>query len=153
MLVELAAFNAAYATVKAALGAGREISAVARHIGIMIGSQETLQARGERKKNNPFAKLLGKEANDFEEFMHIEEMKRKRAELLEIMTWYGRAGLTEDFLRFEAEGRKQRRAEAKAAEEYIAKLQSWAAYTLFAVIICGGLAGLYYFADYLKGLK
>jgi hypothetical protein len=151
MIAELAAFNAAYGTVKAALSAGREITAVARHIGIMIGSQETLEASIERKKNNPFSKLLGKEANDFEEFMQIEEMKTKRSELLEIMTWYGRAGLTEDFLRFEVEGRKRRRAEVKAREDHLDKMVLYAVYLVAFIITVVGVIGLYYLAMYLKG--
>ena len=82
MIAELAAFNAAFATVKATINAGRDIMSCANSIGDMIGAEEQLKARGDRKKNSVWSKLAGKDTNDFEEFMAIEKMRTQRKELI-----------------------------------------------------------------------
>jgi hypothetical protein len=125
MIAELAAFNAAFGVVKAAVGNGKDIMSCAKQIGDMIGAEEELRARGERKKNGFLAKVSGKTANDFEEFMAIEKMKESRKELLQAMQLYGRWGLKDDFLKFEIEARKKRREDAKAREARKQQIIEW----------------------------
>ena len=141
MIAELAAFNAAFGVVKAAIGNGRDIMSCAKQIGDMIGAEEQLRARGERKKNGFLSQLSGKQANDFEEFMAIEKMRESRAQLLEAMVYSGRGGLKEDFLKFEIEARKKRRAEAKARERRKQAIIEWVlvGVTMIALIVIIGV--------------
>jgi hypothetical protein len=115
VLAELAAFNAGFAVVKQVVANGRDLSEAMGAIGKMIGAKEELQRRGEKKKRSPLSLLGGKTENDFEEFMALEKIKEVEKELTSMMMLYGRAGLYDDWVRFQAEARKQRRQ--KALEE------------------------------------
>ena len=117
MIAELAAFNAAFGVVKAAISNGRDIASCAKQIGDMIGAEEELQKRGTKKRNSFWSTLAGKDTNDFEEFMALEKIKEQRKELLSSMQLYGRAGLKDDFLKFEIEARKARRQAAVDAKQ------------------------------------
>jgi len=145
MIAELAAFNAAFGVVKAAIGNGKDIMSCAKHIGDMIGAEEQLRARGERKKNSLLSQLAGKQANDFEEFMAIEKMKESRKQLLQAMQLYGRGGLKDDFLKFEAEARKKRRADAKAREAKKQAVIEWTIGILLFVTVLAVLVIVGYF--------
>jgi len=111
MIAELAAFNAAFGVVKTAITHGRDIASCAKSIGDMIGAQESLRARGEKKKNSIWYSLAGKDTNDFEEFMALEQIKEQRKELLQALQLLGRPGLKDDYLRFEAEARASKMVE------------------------------------------
>ena len=54
MLAELAAFTAAYKTVKGAVQAGRELVTVASQISTMVQSKDDLQKKLNKRKSNPF---------------------------------------------------------------------------------------------------
>ena len=151
MIAELAAFNAAFGVVKAAIGNGKDIMSCAKQIGDMIGAEENLRARGERKKNGFLAKLAGKQANDFEEFMAIEKMKESRKELLQAMQLYGRGGLKDDFLKFEIEARKKRRAEAKRKEAKKQAIIEWTIGIILFIVTVGSLAAIGYFVGQDQG--
>lgn len=152
MLAELAAFNAAFATVKAALSAGRDITDCAKGIGDMIGAQETLRARGEKKQNSIWSALAGKDTNDFEEFMALEKIKTQRAELLQTLQLYGRPGLKADFLKFEADARKKRRQAAQEAADQRENILTWVLIGAVAIAAIGGMGGLLWMAFYLRSL-
>lgn len=141
MIAELAAFNAAFATVKATLNAGRDIMSCAGQIGEMIGAEEKLKARGDRKKNSIWSALAGKDANDFEEFMAIEKMREQRLELLQALQLYGRPGLKDDFIKFEVQARKKRRAQAIAAEHRKKTIIEWIAGIALFLVLFAGLIG------------
>jgi hypothetical protein len=140
MIAELAAFNAAFGVVKTAITHGRDIASCAKSIGDMIGAQESLRARGEKKKNSIWYSLAGKDTNDFEEFMALEQIREQRKELLQALQLLGRPGLKDDYLRFEAEARRQRRTDAAEAEARSAKMVEWGFGTL-AVIAAIGVLG------------
>lgn len=125
MIAELAAFNAAFATVKATVNAGRDIMSCAGAIGEMIGAEEQLKVRGQQKKNSIWSQLAGKDTNDFEEFMALEKIREQRKELMQALQLYGRPGLKDDFVKFEAEARKKRRAQAVAAAERKETIVLW----------------------------
>jgi len=139
MIAELAAFNAAFATVKATINAGRDIMSCANSIGDMIGAEEQIKARGDRKKSSIWSQLAGKDTNDFEEFMALEQIREQRKDLIQALQLYGRPGLKDDFVRFEAEARKKRRAQAVAAEKKKQKILEW---TVGIVAVLVGLVGL-----------
>ena len=152
MLAELAAFNAAYATVKATLSAGRDIADCAAGIGKMMSAEADLKEKASKKKDSIWFALAGKDTNDFEEFMALETIRNQRAELLQTLQLYGRAGLKDDFLRFEVAQRKKRRDERAEMKRQKEALIEKFLYGLIALILLVGLAGLTFFALKLKGV-
>ena len=152
MLAELAAFNAAYATVKATLSAGRDIADCAAGIGKMMSAEADLKEKASKKKDSIWFALAGKDTNDFEEFMALETIRNQRAELLQTLQLYGRAGLKDDFLRFEVAQRKKRRDERAEIKRQKEALIEKFLYGLIALILLAGLAGLTFFALKLKGV-
>ena len=152
MLAELAAFNAAYATVKATLSAGRDIADCAAGIGKMMSAEADLKEKASKKKDSIWFALAGKDTNDFEEFMALETIRNQRAELLQTLQLYGRAGLKDDFLRFEVAQRKKRRDERAEMKRQKEALIEKFLYGLIALILVTGLAGLIFFALKLKGV-
>lgn len=151
MIAELAAFNAAFGVVKAALSNGKDIMDCSKHIGDMIGAQEQLQARGNRKKNSIWSTLAGKDTNDFEEFMALEKIRNQRKELMQALQLYGRPGLKDDFIRFEVEARKQRRADAVAAEQRKQTILEWTVGIVAFLVVGSGLAAGMYFMGKSQG--
>lgn len=149
MLAELAAFTAAYKTVKGAVQAGRELVTVAQSIGTMVQSKDDLHRRLQKKKNSPFT---SKAQTDLEEFLALEEIKQAEKDLEMMMVYVGRAGLKDDWLRYQAEARKQRKeAERRAQQEreelidtIITVTSSFVGFLLLA-------AGIYGLIWYFKG--
>ena len=61
------------------------------------------------------------------------------------MQLYGRGGLKDEFLKFEAEARKKRRADAKAREAKKQAIIEWTVGGLLFVVMLGGLTAIGYF--------
>ena len=61
--------------------------------------------------------LGGKTENDFEEFMALEKIRETEKELTSMMRLYGRPGLYDDWVRFQAEARKKRRKKSLAQKK------------------------------------
>ena len=57
MLAELAAANAAYATISKFIANGKEISDALAPLKNLVGAEEELKARGNRKKDGLFSRL------------------------------------------------------------------------------------------------
>ena len=149
MLAELAAFNAGFAVVKQVVANGRDLSEAMGAIGKMIGAKEELQRRGEKKKRSPLSLLGGKTENDFEEFMALEKIKEVEKELTSMMMLYGRAGLYEDWVRFQAEARKQRRQKALEEKKRKEQMREYAAYIAAGLIFIAGVVGLFMWVKFL----
>ena len=81
------AFNAGFAVLKSTIQNGREIGGVLGSLANMVGAEEDLRARGERKKSSIWSKL-GKSAYMMEEFQDLQDIKRKRAELKSMVQLY-----------------------------------------------------------------
>jgi hypothetical protein len=109
LIAELAAFNAGFSVVKQFIANGRDLSDAMGAIGQMVGAKEDLQRRGNKKKKSVLAILGGKTENDFEEFMALEKIRQTEKELESMMKLYGRPGMWDDWQRFLAQARKQRR--------------------------------------------
>ena len=139
MLVELAAFTAAAKTVTSAIQAGRELTTVASSIGKMAESKDQLHTRLQKKKNNPFVSSV--EA-DFEEFMALEEIKQKEEDLLK-MIYTGRIGLKDDFIKFQAEARRQRKEAIKEAERQREARVEFITTAVLILMSVGSIAGLF----------
>jgi len=138
MLAELAAFNAGFSVVKQFIANGRDLSDAAGAIGKMVGAKEDLQRRGEKKKKSFLSVLGGKTENDFEEFMALEKIKQTEKELESMMKLYGRPGMWDDWQRFLAQARRQRREDEIAKRKQSAKNWEYFGYFLATVVVVGG---------------
>jgi MoaA/NifB/PqqE/SkfB family radical SAM enzyme len=149
MLAELAAFNAGFAVVKQFVANGRDLSDAMGAIGKMVSAKEDLKARGEKKKKSVLSLLGSKTENDFEEFMALEKIKQVEAELATMMKLYGRPGLYDDWIRFQAEARKKRREEALAEKKRKEQMWEYAAYIAAGLLFIAGVVGLFMWVKFL----
>lgn len=103
MLAELAIANAAFAVIKETVASGGDIMAAGQHIFKFFDSKSEL------------AKKANKSGSDSEAFFALEQIKQHEAAIQELFIYQGRAGLWDDWLSFQAEAKRKRDAEAKAA--------------------------------------
>jgi hypothetical protein len=78
--------------------------------------------------------------SDAEEFAALEQIKQAEDQLRELMQYYGRAGLWDDFVKFQAEARKARLLERNERIKTIN--QRWQ-YASIIIAGCLGLIGSY----------
>ncbi len=133
MIAELAAFNAAFGVVKGFIANGKDLHDCFGQIGQMVNAKEDLKSRQQRNKKSLFA-------NDAEEFMALEQIKKAEAELQDFMVYFGRAGLWDDFMIFQAKARKAR---LEAKNEHAQKINQRMHYAGLAVGCVLVSAGLY----------
>jgi len=134
MLAELAAANAAFAVIKTTIANGRELSSAATAIGNFLSAKTEIAAKADKRKNSFWNKVNPQKANDFEEFMALEEIKNKEEELKQYMIWAGRPGLWHDWLQFQRDARIRRQKEA--AERELARQHLWEiiGYTVLGIL-------------------
>ena len=134
MLAELAAINGAFAIIKTTIANGKELASAGKAISEFVNAKEELQNKQRKKKASVFG-------NDFEEFMALEKVKKQEADLQSYMQLYGRAGLWPDWVKFQAEARKQRqialRERARKKEELKEAIGIFALVLISALIILG----------------
>lgn len=114
MLEYVAAANAAYSVIKTAISNGRELHDCASAIAQFTQASDDLKNQHNKKKSSVWTKFLGKEDNDLETFMHLEQLRKKEEELKQLMIYLGRPGLHSDWVRYQVEARKSRQ---RAAQE------------------------------------
>ena len=142
MIAELAAFNAGFAVVKQFVANGRDLGDAMGAIDQMVGAKEELLRRGQKKKKSVLSVLGGKTENDFEEFMALEKIKQIEKDLTSMMKLYGRPGLHDDWIRYQAEARKQRRQQALEEKKRKEQMWEYAGYLLAAIVFMSGLIGM-----------
>ena len=151
MIAELAAFNAGFNVLKQFVANGRDLSDAMGAIGQMVSAKEDLKNRGEKKKKSILSVLGGKTDNDFEEFMALEKINEIEKELTSMMRLYGRPGLYDDWVRFQAEARKKRREEETARKRQKAKNMEYFAIFLAVAMVVGGFILLMVWVKWLAG--
>ena len=115
------ASNAGFAVLKNTIQNGREIGGVLGSLANMVGAEEDLRARGNRKNSSIWSKVFGKDADMMEEFQALQDIKQKRAELKSMIQLY--ADFTwDEYVAYEAKMRVQRKEEAEEREKAIAQL-------------------------------
>ena len=117
ILETIAAANAAYGVIKSCLQNGKEVTGLVSEVGKFLHAEETLQEEYKKRKDNPLAKVLGKDINDWEHFQHLEEMARKRKELESWCKLYGPPGTWDRWVKFQADARIARKEARRAAEK------------------------------------
>ena len=141
MLAELAAFNAAYATVKATVKAGREIASCAQSIGTMVQSKDDLHKKLQKRKNNPFSRQV---ETDLEEFLALEDIKQAEKDLELLMVYQGRIGLKDDWLKYQAQARKARKDAERLAQQQREEMLELIGYIIAGVLAFGGVVAAIY---------
>jgi len=116
ILETVMAANAAYGVIKTCLQNGKEVTGLVTHVGKFLEAEETLQEEFKKRKENPLAKVLGKDISDWEHFQHLEEMKEKRRQLEEWCRLYAPSGTWDRWIKYQADARIARKEARKAAE-------------------------------------
>ena len=98
MLEMLMVANSAFAIIKQTLENGKDIASAGSAISNFVGAEEKLRQDLHKKKNSIWTNMLGKQDNDLEEFMALEQIRVKQEKLREYMQLYGRANLYKDYV-------------------------------------------------------
>lgn len=134
--------NSAFAVIKQTIENGRELSSAGAAIAKFVGAEEQLKKDLDKKKNSIWTNFLGKEDNDLEEFMALEEIRVKNEQLREFMQLYGRAGLYNDYVSYCADARKARKEARIKAEQQREKIKDIALKIVLAILVSALLAGV-----------
>jgi len=148
MIAELAACNAAYAVIKGALANGKELSALGSRVYEYFDNKAKIQEKATQKGGG----------SDLEEFMALEQLKQQEEHLRESMVYAGRAGMWEDWQKFQAQAARRRREQKEAAARAIvvrkAKMERFIEYTAvgIATIILAALMiyGIFIYMAYIR---
>ena len=118
MLAELAAANAAFAVIKQCVENGSELAKAGKAISDFTLNKDAVQKKAAAKGSN-----LDGSKSDLEEFLALDELKRKEDQLRSMMQLYGRANMYPDYVKFCAEARRQRAEAAAEAKRLAMKRQ------------------------------
>ena len=105
MIVELMACNAAFAVIKETISNGGEIMNAGQAVFDYFDNKSALAKRANEKG--------GSNRSDLEEFMALEQLKKQELELREMMQWQGRAGMWDDWLKFQSQAKRKREDEER----------------------------------------
>ena len=106
MLAEIAAANAAFSVIKAALANGKELHQLGSRVFDYFDNKAKIQESVTKKGGG----------SDLEEFMALERLKQQEEELRERMVYAGRPGMWTDWQKFQAQAARKRREDAEAAK-------------------------------------
>ena len=145
MLAELAAANAAFAIIKRAIANTGDLAKAGKAISDFVIAKEELQRKGNRKKKK------GIRSSDLEEFMALEKIREQEAELKQFMIYAGRPGLWDDWQRFQANARKERRVQEELAARRRKEIMEYVGYGAAGLLIATMIAALLAWIAWLKG--
>jgi hypothetical protein len=148
MLAEIAAANAAFSVIKAALANGKELSALGTRVFDYFDNKAKIQENATKKGGG----------SDLEEFMALEQLRQQEEELRERMIYAGRPGMWTDWLKFQAQAARQRREAKDAAvreairrRENLEQIAEYIAIGMAVIVLAGLLVGG--FIIYMKHLR
>lgn len=148
MLAEVAAANAAFAVIKAALANGKELHALGSKVFDYFDNKAKIQEKATAKGGG----------SDLEEFMALEQLRQQEEELRERMVYAGRPGMWTDWQKFQAQAARKRR-EAKEAEikrlalkkKKLEQLIEYIAVSIAALVLAGLMIyGIFIYMMYIK---
>lgn len=146
MLAELAAANAAFAIIKKCVENGSDIAKAGKAISDFTLNKDVVQKKAASKGSN-----LDGSKSDLEEFLALDELKRKEDELRSMMQLYGRANMYTDYVKFCAEARRARAEAAAEAKRIAVKRQDdILMFIYWAACLCVGISALFIFIYILK---
>ena len=131
MLAELAAANAAFAVIKETINNGGDLVAAGSKLGEYFGLKSEISKKANDKGNGS------------DEFWALEKLKQNEKELQELMIYQGRAGLWDDWLKFQSEKKRERERLAKQ-EQLKKQKRKEMLYNIFVAILIGltGITGV-----------
>jgi len=148
MLAELAAANAAFAVIKGALANGKELSALGGRVFDYFDNKAKIQEKATSKGGG----------SDMEEFMALEQLRQQEEHLRESMVYAGRAGMWDDWVKFQAQAARRRREQKEAVTRAVivrkAKMERLIEYIAvgIATVILAALMiyGIFIYMAYIK---
>ena len=146
MLAELAAANAAFAIIKKAVSNTGDLAKAGKAISDFVIAKEELQRKGNKKKKS------GVRSSDLEEFIALEKIREQEEQLKQIMIYAGRPGLWNDWQRFQANARKERRVQEELAKRRRAEILEMLGLGAVALLISTMVASLIAWVAWLKGM-
>lgn len=130
MLAEIAAANAAFSVIKAALANGKELHQLGSRVFDYFDNKAKIQENATKKGGG----------SDLAEFMALEQLRQQEEDLRERMVYAGRPGMWGDWQKFQAAAaRKRREAQEAAAREKARKAARLAQLTEYIAL---GMASL-----------
>jgi hypothetical protein len=148
MLAEIAAANAAFSVIKAALANGKELHQLGSRVFDYFDNKAKIQEEATKKGGG----------SDLAEFMALEQLKQQEEELRERMVYAGRPGMWNDWVKFQAAAARKRREakeeaarEAKRRQEELEKMAEYIAIGLATIVLAGLMVGG--FIIYMKHLR
>ena len=145
MLAELAAANAAFSIIKKAVQNTGDLAKAGRAISDFVIAKEELQRKANKRKK------AGVRSSDLEEFMALEKIRQQEQELKQFMIYCGRAGLWQDWQKFQAQARKERRVREELAKRRRAEIAEALGLGAAGLLVASMVAGLVAWVLWLKG--
>lgn len=143
MLAEIAMANAAFGVIKSAVQNGRDLAQCGKSISDFLNAEDKVKNQAEGDKNSIFKKVMGKDTDDFESFIALDKIKEQRRQLESHMRLYGRPGLYDSWVEYQAQARKARKEAEKQRqkdrEEFIEAVSIFLGVVVFLGLAAGGV--------------
>ena len=144
MLAEIAMANAAFGVIKSAIANGRELAQCGKSISDFLSAEDSL-----KDKKSVFNKIMGKDTNDFESFLALDQIKEQRRQLESHMRLYGRPGLYDSWVEYQGQVRKARKeAEKQRIKEREELIEGLTIFGFVVAIIGSSIGAAYFFYVY-----
>lgn len=141
MIAELAAANAAFAVIKHAVANAGDIMAAGQKLFDYFDAKAAIQRKANERAQG---KGSTEGSGDWEEFQALEQLKAQEEHLRESMIYAGRPGLWDDWLKFQAEAARRRKAaqeaEIKRKKALRARIEQTFWWSVLVVVLACGLA-------------
>jgi hypothetical protein len=141
MIVELMACNAAFAVIKETINNGQDLMNAGQALFDYFDNKSALAKKANEKG--------GSNRSDLEEFMALEQLKKQELELREMMQWQGRAGMWDDWLKFQSDAKRKReeaeRQKVLRKQRIIGRIKD-TGLIILVVTLLGGLGAIIGFA-------
>jgi hypothetical protein len=148
MIAEIAAANAAFSVIKAALANGKELHQLGSRVFDYFDNKAKIQENATKKGGG----------SDLAEFMALEQLRQQEEDLRERMVYAGRPGMWTDWLKFQAQAARQRREAKDAAireaikrRERLEQMAEYIAIGMAVIVLAGLMVGG--FIIYMKHLR
>ena len=148
MLAEIAAANAAFSVIKAALANGKELHQLGGRVFDYFDNKAKIQENATKKGGG----------SDLAEFMALEQLRQQEEDLRERMVYAGRPGMWTDWLKFQAQAARQRREAKDAAireaikrRERLEQIAEYIAIGMAVIVLAALMVGG--FVIYMKHLR
>ena len=149
MLAEIAMANAAFGVIKSAVSNGRDLAQCGKSISNFLSAESIIKNKTEADKNSVFNKIMGKDTNDFESFLALDQIKEQRRQLESHMRLFGRPGLYDSWVEYQARARKARKeAERQRIRDRENLIENIALFGIVVVLIGSVVGAAYLFYVY-----